>query len=156
MASGYVSWAVYSGTILEHRLAKTKNGDPQLVLQVKLKQMLRDRGNAKSGVDCEPEDKTVYLSLKPDFDAARKGMEKLHSLGFKGSDISTLHPQHPKAQSLTGRDCYVQVVMKENKDWWYLFKFEDETLEFSDLQNFVNTHDEVYKEASKSSEGLPF
>jgi hypothetical protein len=104
------------------QMVTTRQGDPRIILTIKVLGKLRNVQDPTEGVDeCPPSECDVWITL-PHNNEERLGMamRDLERLGFAGDDISRLHPDHPDAFRLLDKDVHVRRKVVGDVEYWNL------------------------------------
>src|SRR5262245_26504406 len=104
---------VYRARITDQMLSLSHDGEPQVVLGIKIQARLKNDKNPSDGTEeCPQLEREVRITIvEDDDDRLCMAIRDLERLGFSGDDVTRLHPDHPDCFSLLDKDVYVR--MKE-------------------------------------------
>jgi hypothetical protein len=119
----YQEGAVYQAEITDQLLTRSRKGEPQLVLTVKIQARLKNEKHAGDGVDpCPEHDREVRITfVQDDYERLQMAIRDLERLDFADDDISRLHPDHPECHKLLNMNVHVRMkVVNDNTEYWNL------------------------------------
>ena len=109
--------AVYKAEVTNQSMTVDNKGVQALSVWVKLQGQLLDPFNANSPLIPLPISGGDQIEVRLRFDSSRTDtmqytLDDLERLGYVGTDIAELHPEHPKAFVLKGKTVFVSPRMK--------------------------------------------
>jgi hypothetical protein len=114
---------VYMARVIDQMLARSANGETQLIVTVQLVAKLRNPKNAAEGtVPCPPAELDVRLNFpETEEDRLARTLRELERLGFADDDVSRLHPDHREFVNLAGTEVHVRMHLFGGLEYWNLY-----------------------------------
>src|SRR5262245_15621799 len=117
--AGFEEGSVHLGKVVDQNFIEV-DGNPTLELVVEMLGKLRDERSPGAGTDdCPRAERTILLVFDPAHpERLEWRFRDLRSLGFSGTDIDRLHPEHSDSFNLVGRSVYARMKRVEGREYW--------------------------------------